>query len=115
MQSMDEYLQDISEAATVESSIGATITDNGRGMKSAKQLAKEEEIRNYEEENFIRLPNAQTKENKREKMKRARNEFMGEDWSMFTNNREFEGQQNTQGKKKRRVSAWERAKKRARD
>ncbi|ODV85240.1 hypothetical protein CANARDRAFT_182888, partial [[Candida] arabinofermentans NRRL YB-2248] len=112
LQSMDEYLQSISDAPMVENSVGATIINKGRDMKSAKQLAKEAEIKRYEEENFTRLPNAQTKMSFKEKKRKARDEFMGEDWSMFNNDREFTGDKDGGVKKRKRVSAWERAKKR---
>lgn len=107
LQSMDEYLQDISEAPTTEKSIGSTIINKGRDVKSKKQMEREADIQRYEEENFTRLPATKTKENKKDRAKRMRNEFFGEDWSMFENGRDI----NESGPKKRkRISAWERAK-----
>ena len=108
LQSMDEYLQDISEAPSMEKSIGSTIINNGRDMKSKKQMEKEAEIQRYEEENFTRLPATKTKEDKRARAKRMRNEFMGEDWSMFDNN--MNPDEASGAKKRKRLSAWERAK-----
>lgn len=108
LQSMDEYLQDISEAPTMEKSIGSTIINNGRDVKSKKQLEKEAEIQRYEEENFTRLPTAKTKESKESRAKRMRNEFMGEDWSMFDSKADINP--NGGAKKRKRLSAWERAK-----
>lgn len=109
LQSMDEYLQDISEAPSLEKSIGSTIINKGRDVKSKKQMEKEAEIQRYEEENFTRLPATKTKENKRERAKRMRNEFFGEDWSMFDNNMDVNSEGNN-SKKRKRISAWERAK-----
>ncbi|GMM29688.1 Lcp5 protein [Martiniozyma asiatica (nom. inval.)] len=109
LQSMDEYLQDMSEAPTVAHSIGATIINKGRDVKSKKQLEKEAEVQRYEEENFTRLPTTKTKESKKDRAKRMRNEFGGEDWSMFTNNREFDSSASS-GPKKKRKTAWDKAK-----
>lgn len=110
LQSMDEYLQDISEAPSIEQSIGSTIINKGRDVKSKRQMEKEAEIQRYEEENFTRLPATKTKENKRERAKRMRNEFFGEDWSMFDNNLSMNGNNDGNSKKRKRISAWERAK-----
>lgn len=115
LQSMDEYLQDISEAPTIEKSIGSTIINNGRDVKSKKQMEKEAEIQRYEEENFTRLPTTKTKENKRERAKRMRNEFFGEDWSMFENGGRNDGNNTGGNKKRKRLSAWERAKRKIDD
>jgi U3 small nucleolar ribonucleoprotein protein LCP5 len=109
LQSMDEYLQDISEAPSIEKSIGSTIINKGRDVKSKRQLEKEAELQRYEEENFTRLPTTKTKEDKKERAKRMRNEFFGEDWSMFENNMSVNGGDNN-NKKRKRLSAWERAK-----
>lgn len=108
LQSMDEYLQDISEAPSSEKSIGSSIINNGRDIKSKKQLEKEADIQRYEEENFTRLPATKTKEDKRARAKRMRNEFFGEDWSMFENNMDLSSAGGA--KKRKRLSAWERAK-----
>lgn len=115
LQSMDEYLQDISEAPATEKSIGSTIINKGRDVKSRKQMEKEAEIQRYEEENFTRLPATKTKEDKRERAKRMRNEFFGEDWSMFDNNMDINSNGNGSTKKRKRVSAWERAKRKIDD
>lgn len=109
LQSMDEYLQDIGDAPSLEKSIGSTIINKGRDVKSKKQMEKEAEIQRYEEENFIRLPSTKTKENKNDRAKRLRNEFFGEDWSMFENNRDLNDNGNAP-KKRKRINAWERAK-----
>ncbi|KAG7811789.1 hypothetical protein KL921_002055 [Ogataea angusta] len=107
LQSMDEYLEELSEAPAVETSIGSTIVDKGRDMKTRRQLEKEAEIQRYEEENFTRLPASQLKMSAKEKRKKKQNEFFGEDWSMFDNSRDV-----TTEKKRKRLSAWERAKRR---
>ncbi|VEU21137.1 DEKNAAC102116 [Brettanomyces naardenensis] len=109
LQSMDEYLQEVGDAPTVEGSIGATITNRGRDLKTKKQLEKEAEIKRYEEENFIRLPASKAKESGKERRKRMRNEFFGEDWSMFENARDIN---ESSGKRKKKQGAWQRAKKR---
>lgn len=110
LQSMDEYLQDISDAPMVEKSIGATIVNQGRDMKTKRQLEKEAEIKRYEEDNFTRLPAAKVKENKKDRSKRMRNEFFGEDWSMFDNNREFKNNDGNPAKKRKPQNAWDKAK-----
>ncbi|KAG7882247.1 hypothetical protein KL935_001404 [Ogataea polymorpha] len=107
LQSMDEYLEELSEAPAVEASIGSTIVNKGRDMKTKRQLEKEAEIQRYEEENFTRLPASQVKMSAKEKRKKQQNEFFGEDWSMFDNSRDV-----TTEKKRKRLSAWERAKRR---
>lgn len=108
LQSMDEYLQDISEAPMAEKSIGATIVNQGRDMKTKRQLEKEAEVKRYEEENFTRLAPQKMKEDKRSRAKRMRNEFFGEDWSMFDNNREFTNNANP-SKKRKPQNAWDKA------
>ncbi|KAH3660342.1 hypothetical protein OGAPHI_006928 [Ogataea philodendri] len=106
LQSMDEYLEELSEAPAVETSIGSTIVNKGRDVKSQRQLEKEAEIQRYEEENFTRLPASQLKMSTKDKRRKQQNEFFGEDWSMFDNSRDVAT------KKRKRLSAWERAKRR---
>lgn len=110
LQSMDEYLQDISDAPMAEKSIGATITNEGRDMKTKRQLEKEAEVQRYEEENFTRLPATKLKENKKDRAKRMRNEFFGEDWSMFDNKRDFNTDSGNANKKRKPQNAWSKAK-----
>ena len=60
-------------------SIGSTIASSGRRTKDAKSLAREQERRDYEETNLVRLP----KESKKERAKQANREkggFGGEEW-----------------------------------
>ncbi|OUM54812.1 hypothetical protein BVG19_g4244 [[Candida] boidinii] len=109
LQSMDEYLAELGDAPTVEHSIGATIIDSGRSMKTDKDRKKEEEITRYEEDNFTRLPTKATKISAKEKAKKKKNEFFGEDWSMFDNTRDFN---ESASRKRKPGSAWDRAKRR---
>ncbi|KAL2256305.1 hypothetical protein VTK26DRAFT_1877 [Humicola hyalothermophila] len=81
---LDEFVADeMSTAPIAEPSIGTTIVQGGRKMKTASERRREDERREYEETNFVRLP----KESKKERAKRARQEgrsgrmnFGGEDW-----------------------------------
>ncbi|KAK4110311.1 hypothetical protein N656DRAFT_714168 [Canariomyces notabilis] len=81
---LDEFIADeVSTAPIAEPSIGTTIVNGGRKIKTASERRKEEERREYEERNFVRLP----KESKKERAKRARLEgrsgrlnFGGEEW-----------------------------------
>lgn len=81
---LDEFIADeVSTAPIAEPSIGTTIVNGGRKVKTASERRKEEERREYEERNFVRLP----KESKKERAKRARQEgrsgrlnFGGEEW-----------------------------------
>ncbi|RYP11177.1 hypothetical protein DL765_007864 [Monosporascus sp. GIB2] len=82
---IDEYVsQELSAAPLAQPSVGADIVRRGRGMKTATERAEEERRREYEETNFVRLPN----ESKKDKAKRrAREEgrggkmtFGGEEW-----------------------------------
>lgn len=113
LQSMDEYLQEVGDAPAVEASIGATIREGGREVKSRKQIEKDNEIKRYEEENFVRLPSSKSKESRQDKQKRLRNEFFGEDWSMFNNSGSINGEKSSGKGKKRRGGggAWLRARK----
>lgn len=81
---LDEFIADeMSTAPLAEPSIGTTIVNGGRKIKTASERRKEEERREYEERNFVRLP----KESKKERAKRAKQEgrsgrvnFGGEEW-----------------------------------
>lgn len=110
LQSMEEYLLENSDLPQMETSVGATIVNNGRGgVKTAHDRQKEKEIQDYEENNFTRLPNTKTKKSFKEKQKEMVNTFGGEDWSMFNNNRNInEGT----SRKRKPASAWDRVKKR---
>jgi U3 small nucleolar ribonucleoprotein protein LCP5 len=81
---LDEFIADeMSTAPIAEPSIGTTIVNRGRKIKTAAERRREEERREFEETNFVRLP----KESKKERAKRARMEgnsrrmnFGGEEW-----------------------------------
>jgi U3 small nucleolar ribonucleoprotein protein LCP5 len=81
---LDEFVADeMSTAPIAEPSIGTTIVNFGRKIKTATERRKENERREYEESNFVRLP----KESKKDRAKRARQEggsrrmnFGGEEW-----------------------------------
>ncbi|KKA28431.1 hypothetical protein TD95_003041 [Thielaviopsis punctulata] len=81
---MEEYLEDeFSTAPSALPSIGTTIADRGRRIKTAAERKIEEERREYEETNFTRLP----KESKKQRKQRLQSEgrsgkmsFGGEEW-----------------------------------
>lgn len=82
---IDEYVQgEMSTTPLAQPSIGTTIRDGGRIERSAAERAREKERRDYEEENFVRLPT----ESKKDRSRRKRAEggggrmgtFGGEDW-----------------------------------
>lgn len=80
---MDEYVStEMSSAPMAEPSIGSTIAAGGRRNKDARQLAKEQEKRDYEETNLVRLPNESKKERaKQTARERSRGGFGGEEWT----------------------------------
>ncbi|KAJ9137313.1 Sas10/Utp3/C1D family protein [Pleurostoma richardsiae] len=81
---MDEFIADeFSAAPLAEPSIGTTIMQGGRKVKTASERKEEAARRDYEETNFVRLP----KESKKERAKknkvegrRGRVDFGGEEW-----------------------------------
>ncbi|KAL2142646.1 hypothetical protein VTI28DRAFT_860 [Corynascus sepedonium] len=81
---LDEFIADeMSTAPIAEPSIGTTIANFGRKIKTASERRKEDERREFEETNFVRLP----KESKKERAKRLKQEggsrrmnFGGEEW-----------------------------------
>lgn len=81
---MDEFIADeLSTAPMAQLSVGANIAARGRHMTTAKEREREEERREYEERNFIRLP----KESKKDRAQRNKSEgrssqmnFGGEEW-----------------------------------
>jgi U3 small nucleolar ribonucleoprotein protein LCP5 len=81
---LDEFIVDeMSTAPMAEPSIGTTIVNFGRKVKTASERRKEDERREFEESNFVRLP----KESKKDRAKRAKAEggsrrmnFGGEEW-----------------------------------
>ncbi|KAK4155850.1 Sas10/Utp3/C1D family-domain-containing protein [Chaetomidium leptoderma] len=81
---LDEFIADeMSTAPIAEPSIGTTIMNFGRKIKTSSERRKEDERRDYEEGNFVRLPN----ESKKDRAKKAKQEgrssrmnFGGEEW-----------------------------------
>ncbi|KAJ4294921.1 hypothetical protein N0V88_005160 [Collariella sp. IMI 366227] len=81
---LDEFIADeMSTAPIAEPSIGTTIVHGGRKIKTVSERRKEDERRNYEESNFVRLPT----ESKKDRAKRMKQEggnrrmnFGGEEW-----------------------------------
>ena len=64
-------------------SIGSTIAERGRVFKTAAQRREEDERRDYEESNLVRLPNSSRKERKQGNAvegRHARMTFGGEEW-----------------------------------
>ncbi|KAG7661831.1 uncharacterized protein J8A68_004657 [[Candida] subhashii] len=109
LQSMEEYLNEQSDMPSLEASIGSTIVDHGRGgVKTQHDRNKEREIQTYEESNFIRLPQNQTKKSFKQKQRDMANQFAGEDWSIFNNDRSISS---TTSRKRKPGSVWDRVKK----
>lgn len=81
---LDEFIADeFSNAPAEHPSIGTTIVQGGRRVKTAAERAQEDERREFEERNFTRLP----KQSKKDKAKAAKAaggsrkmNFGGEDW-----------------------------------
>lgn len=81
---MEEFVaSELSSAPLAQPSIGTTIVQGGRKMKTDAERKEEAERREYEETNFTRLP----KESKKERAKKAkqsgrsnRMQFGGEEW-----------------------------------
>lgn len=110
LQSMEEYLRENSNLPTEEKSIGVNIVNHGRGgIKTDNERRREKEVEAYEEENFTRLPNTMTKKDKRLKRKDMTDSFGGEDWSMFSNSRNFN---DSTSRKRKTTSVWDKVKRR---
>lgn len=81
---MDEFIADeLSSAPMAELSVGANIAGRGRHMTTTSERQREDERRDYEEANFVRMPKA----GKKERAKRAAEaggsnqmSFGGEEW-----------------------------------
>ncbi|KAH0614798.1 uncharacterized protein H6S33_000434 [Morchella sextelata] len=83
---LDEFIADEMSAAPMATpSIGSTIVAGGRVMKSSRERREEQERRDYEESNFVRLPQLSKKELRERKRKGGDNvgQFGGEDWRDF--------------------------------
>ncbi|KAK1996291.1 Sas10/Utp3/C1D family protein [Colletotrichum falcatum] len=81
---MDEFIEhELSTAPIAEPSIGTTIVNGGRRMKTAADRKTEEERREYEESNFVRLPTQSKKAKAQEAARTGRSgrmQFGGEEW-----------------------------------
>jgi U3 small nucleolar ribonucleoprotein protein LCP5 len=81
---LDEFVADeFSSAPAAEPSIGTTIMQGGRRIKSAAERAKEDEVRDFEEKNFTRLPNVSKKDKAKAAKAAGRSKgmnFGGEEW-----------------------------------
>ena len=78
---MDEYVRnELSTAPLAQPSIGSTITADGRRTKDARQLAREQERRDYEETHLMRLPPESKKERAKQKARERNAGFGGEEW-----------------------------------
>ncbi|QPH17888.1 hypothetical protein C2857_002802 [Epichloe festucae Fl1] len=81
---MDEFVNDeLSAAPIAEPSIGTTIVQGGRKMKTAEERKDEAERRDYEESNFVRLPKESKKDKAKKNKASGRNDrmqFGGEEW-----------------------------------
>lgn len=81
---MDEFVADeLSAAPMAQPSIGTTIVNGGRRMKTTGERKDEAERQAYEESNFVRLP-AESKKDRAKKNKAMGNsqrmQFGGEEW-----------------------------------
>ncbi|VUC33362.1 unnamed protein product [Clonostachys rosea] len=81
---MDEFIADeLSTAPVAVPSIGTTIVQGGRRMKTENERKEEAERTQYEESNFVRLP-AESKKDRAKKNKQLgrsnRMQFGGEEW-----------------------------------
>ncbi|CAK7205401.1 hypothetical protein SEUCBS139899_008172 [Sporothrix eucalyptigena] len=81
---MDEFIADeLSSAPVAELSVGANIAGRGRHMTTASERQREDDRREYEEKNFVRLPKAGKKERAKQAAERGGSNqmsFGGEEW-----------------------------------
>ncbi len=81
---MEEFVNsELSAAPMAEPSIGTTIVQGGRKMKTAQERKDEDERREYEETNLVRLPKLSKKDRakkNKEAGRSARMQFGGEEW-----------------------------------
>ncbi|KAF4547195.1 U3 small nucleolar ribonucleoprotein LCP5-like protein [Elsinoe fawcettii] len=107
---LDEYVSaELTEGPAAQPSIGANIAQGGRRQISAREREKEQERREYEETNLVRLP----KESKKDRAKkRARDGgFGGEDWRGLGDGLDRIDSL-TRGTKRKKESALEKSRKR---
>ncbi|GAM86632.1 hypothetical protein ANO11243_046470 [Dothideomycetidae sp. 11243] len=108
---LDEYVSsELADGPTAQPSIGAEIAQGGRRQISARERAKEQERRDYEETHLTRLP----KESKKEKGKKRAREggFGGEDWRGLGDDLERINSLTKGVKRKDKEGALERSRKR---
>lgn len=110
---LEDFISSTSAAPQLESSIGSTIIDGGRGgHKTLREFRKEREIDDYEESNYTRLPE-KIKENykggppKKGRRNRFDDSILGNDWKFDNDNTERDS-------KKRKKSSKGNSKKRSR-
>lgn len=81
---MDEFIEsELSTAPMAEPSIGTNVVSGGRKVKTAAERRAEEERREYEEANFVRLPSQSKKEKAKQAQQMGRSgrmQFGGEEW-----------------------------------
>lgn len=81
---MEEFVNsELSTAPMAEPSIGTTIVQGGRKVKTASQRKEEDERREYEESNFVRLPKESKKDRAKKSQQSGRDSrmmFGGEEW-----------------------------------
>ncbi|KAF3359635.1 hypothetical protein VdG1_05124 [Verticillium dahliae VDG1] len=81
---MDEYIEtELSTAPLAEPSIGTNVVAGGRKVKTAADRKVEDERREYEESNFVRLPTQSKKQKAKEAAAAGRSgrmQFGGEEW-----------------------------------
>ena len=78
---LDEYVStELSNTPMAEPSIGSTIAAGGRRNNDSRQLAKEQERRDYEETNLLRLPKESKKERAKQTARDRSGGFGGEEW-----------------------------------
>ncbi|KAJ9610718.1 hypothetical protein H2200_005495 [Cladophialophora chaetospira] len=120
-QLLDEYIdEELSTAPRAQPSIGSsnTIVKHGRGAISARDREKQQEKQDYEERNFVRLPEESKAEKRKAKLRgegARRDLFGGEDWTGLGGlgdriNRTVAGRSKGEG-----ASVLERRQKRGRD
>ena len=81
---MEEFINsELSAAPLSEPSVGTTIVQGGRKTKTTEERKEEDERRDYEESNFVRLPKESKKDRAKKSQQAGRNArmmFGGEAW-----------------------------------
>jgi len=82
---IDEFVSaEMSSAPMAEPSIGSTILDGGRQIKSKRDREREQERTTYEETNFVRLPKETKKELAKRRGGHRDSTFGGDEWRGLT-------------------------------